>query len=73
MDKPPKATAKGRITDPDAAARKLVEIANGVEAVMDGRQLRRGFGPIEFNNPSVISDVGFAGFLEHGFTLLTCW
>ena len=23
--------------DPDAAARKLVEIANGVEAVMDGR------------------------------------
>jgi hypothetical protein len=24
-------------TDPDVAARKLVEIANGVEAVMDGR------------------------------------
>jgi hypothetical protein len=24
-------------TDPDAAARKLVEIANGVEAVQDGR------------------------------------
>jgi hypothetical protein len=24
-------------TDPDAAARKLVEIANGIEAVQDGR------------------------------------
>ena len=24
-------------TDPDAAARKIVEIANGVEAVQDGR------------------------------------
>ena len=29
--------------DPDAAARKIVEIANGVEAVMDGRQLRRPY------------------------------
>jgi hypothetical protein len=27
--------------DPDAAARKFVEIANDVEAVQDGRQLRR--------------------------------
>jgi hypothetical protein len=25
------------LTDPDAAARKLIEIANGVEAVQDGR------------------------------------
>ena len=24
-------------TDPDAAARKLIEIANGIEAVQDGR------------------------------------
>ena len=30
-------------TAPDAAARKVVEIANGVEAVMDGRQLRRPY------------------------------
>ena len=26
-----------RFADPDAAARKLVEIANGIEAVQDGR------------------------------------
>jgi hypothetical protein len=26
-----------QFTDPDAAARKLVEIANGIEAVQDGR------------------------------------
>ena len=26
-----------RLADPDAAARKLVEIANGIEAVQDGR------------------------------------
>jgi hypothetical protein len=25
------------LADPDAAARKLVEIANGIEAVQDGR------------------------------------
>jgi len=29
--------------DPDVAARKVVEIAIGVEAVMDGRQLRRPY------------------------------
>jgi hypothetical protein len=28
---------KGPFANPDAAARKLVEIANGVEAVQDGR------------------------------------
>jgi hypothetical protein len=29
--------APSQFTDPDAAARKLVEIANAVEAVQDGR------------------------------------
>jgi hypothetical protein len=35
-----------RFTDPDAAARKLVEIANAVEAVQDGRiYIERVNGP----------------------------
>ena len=32
-----KFVAERPFTDPDAAARKLIEIANGVEAVQDGR------------------------------------
>lgn len=28
---------RARYSDPDAAARKLVEVANGIEAVQDGR------------------------------------
>ena len=32
-----KFVANRPFTDPDAAARKIVEIANGVEAVQDGR------------------------------------
>jgi hypothetical protein len=32
-----KFTAPRPLADPDAAARKLIEIANGVEAVQDGR------------------------------------
>ena len=43
---------KSHFTDPDAAARKLVEIANTVEAVQDGRIY------IELINASFLKDVG---------------
>ena len=33
-----KFVAEGPFADPDAAARKIVEIANDVEAVQDGRR-----------------------------------
>jgi len=32
-----KFVTSSQLADPDAAARKLVEIANGIEAVQDGR------------------------------------
>jgi hypothetical protein len=57
-------------TDPDAAARKLVQIANAVEAVHDGRIfielingpfLKEGGTPDQFRAPRARDHVGLAG------------
>jgi hypothetical protein len=66
-----KFVAPSHFTDPDAAARKLVQIANAVEAVQDGRIF------IELINGSFLKEGGtpdqFRAALARAITLGWLW